>query len=441
MMQSYFHDLVDLIGAALRGAEVYTCAFSAEASDFIRFNHNRVRQAGTVTQRWLTLDLIAGRRHATGSLVLSGDLELDRARIGRSMRDLREKRAELPEDPFLLYATDVRSSERCGENHLPDSPAVVADLRTAGHGRDLVGLYTAGGIFAGFANSFGQRNWHASYSYHFGWSFHLEGGRAVKCAHAGVEWQPDRFVRTVSQATEQLAALSRPPRSVLPGRYRVYLAPAAVFDLVDLLSWGGFGLRAHRTKATPLLKMTENGVSLDPRVSILENTRDGIAPDFQEAGFIRPDRVDLITCGAYQDCLVSPRSAMEFGVPTNGASAAETPQSVEVVAGEVPAGDVLRRLGTGIYVSNLWYLNYSDRTACRITGMTRFATFWVKHGVIQAPLDAMRFDDTIYRMLGDNLLGLTSERDLILDPDTYLHRSTRSARLPGILAEDVTFTL
>jgi len=112
-----------------------------------------------------------------------------------------------------------------------------------------------------------------------------------------------------------------------------------------------------------------------------------------------------------------------------------------VVAGEVPAGDVLRRLGTGIYVSNLWYLNYSDRTACRITGMTRFATFWVKHGVIQAPLDAMRFDDTIYRMLGDNLLGLTSERDLILDPDTYLHRSTRSARLPGILAEDVTFTL
>ena len=37
-----------------------------------------------------------------------------------------------------------------------------------------------------------------------------------------------------------------------------------------------------------------------------------------------------------------------------------------------------------VYVNNVWYLNYSDRSACRMTGMTRFATFWVEHGVIQA---------------------------------------------------------
>jgi predicted Zn-dependent protease len=73
--------------------------------------------------------------------------------------------------------------------------------------------------------------------------------------------------------------------------------------------------------------------------------------------------------------------------------------------------------------------------------MTRFATFWVENGVIQAPLNVMRFDETVYRMLGDNLIGLTAEREMIFDPDTYGRRSTRTARLPGALVDDFTFTL
>ena len=44
------------------------------------------------------------------------------------------------------------------------------------------------------------------------------------------------------------------------------------------------------------------------------------------------------------------------------------------------------KLGRGVYIANLWYLNWSDRTACRMTGMTRFATFWVQDGEVQAPL-------------------------------------------------------
>ena len=73
--------------------------------------------------------------------------------------------------------------------------------------------------------------------------------------------------------------------------------------------------------------------------------------------------------------------------------------------------------------------------------MTRFATFWVENGEIQAPLNVMRFDETIYRVLGENLLGLTSEREMILDPSTYSGRSTDSGRMPGALVEDFTFTL
>ena len=87
-----------------------------------------------------------------------------------------------------------------------------------------------------------------------------------------------------------------------------------------MLAWSGFGLKDHRTEQTTLLKMVEEGVRLHPAVTLRENTRDGVSPNFQAAGFIRPDQVTLIEAGAFHDCLVSPRSAKEYDVPTNGAS-------------------------------------------------------------------------------------------------------------------------
>jgi hypothetical protein len=53
----------------------------------------------------------------------------------------------------------------------------------------------------------------------------------------------------------------------------------------------------------------------------------------------------------------------------------------------------------------------------------------------------MRFDDSIYRMLGENLLGLTCERELLLDSGTYGGRSSKSVELPGALIDGLSFTL
>jgi predicted Zn-dependent protease len=176
-------------------------------------------------------------------------------------------------------------------------------------------------------------------------------------------------------------------------------------------------------------------------VTLTENSGEGLAPRFQDEGFVKPDTVTLIENGAYKDCLISPRSAAEFGAAQNGADGYEMPSSLDMRAGTLADKDVLATLGTGIYVGNLWYLNYSDRNACRLTGMTRFATFWVENGEVAAPLNVMRFDETLYRMLGSNLVGLTAERDLLLSTDTYEARSTRSMRLPGAVIDDFRMTL
>ncbi len=105
-------------------------------------------------------------------------------------------------------------------------------------------------------------------------------------------------------------------------------------EVVQLLSWyGAFGLRAHETRETPLLRMLVEDARLSPLLSISEDTANGVAANFQSAGFVRPDSVPLIVDGAYADTLVSPRSAKEYGVPTNGATDGEYPLSVAIAPG------------------------------------------------------------------------------------------------------------
>ena len=77
----------------------------------------------------------------------------------------------------------------------------------------------------------------------------------------------------------------------------------------------------------------------------------------------------------------------------------------------------------------------------RMTGMTRFATFWVENGEVVAPLNVMRFDDSVLRMLGSELEALTVEQDLLLSASSYFNRSTASSRLPGALLKNFEFTL
>ena len=263
----------------------------------------------------------------------------------------------------------------------------------------------------------------------------------MKQGYAGLTWDAEAFGAKVALASQQLEALAREPKTVEPGRYRVYLTPAALHEVLELLASGAFSLKAHKTKQTPLLRMVEGESRLGAGVRLSEDTVHGVGPNFQSEGFLKPDEVPLIVDGAYRDCLISPRSAREFGVETNGADGSESPSAIAMAPGELPRAEILQELGTGVYVGNLWYMNFSDRSACRTTGMTRFATFWVEDGEIVAPLKVMRFDETIYRMLGENLRGLTQERDLILDAGTYFRRSTGSAHLPGALVEDFTFTL
>ena len=436
-----FDALAGAVCSAARAGERSSLLLSAESSDFIRFNRAAVRQATHVEQAVATVALAQGRRRAESRVTLAGRRDADVAALRRELEALRAMLPHLTEDPWLLLPEAPLRSERHEIGTLPTEAQLVNGVTEAAAGLDFVGFYAGGPVVRAFADSLGTRHWHHVESFHFDWCLYHAADKAVKTAYAGVQWRDDEFARRVAEGAGQLALLARPPRMLPPGAYRAWFAPMAMAELLGELGWGGFGLKARRTGTSSLMRLAHRDAVLHPDFNFFEHTALGNAPGFTAEGFGRPGRVSLVERGLATGTLANARSAQEYGVPANGANAQESPESLSLLPGRIPAAQALATLGTGIWVSNLWYLNYSDRQACRMTGLTRFACLWVEDGQPVAPIGVMRFDDSFLRMFGEGLVGLGDRAELIAESGTYLERQLGSTSTPGALVEGWKLTL
>jgi predicted Zn-dependent protease len=448
-MRAGFDALADALDAQARPGELLAATFDAEASEFVRFNDARLRQAGRVEHAHARLRLVDGERQAFHALTLPG-LGAGRDAVARAVAEgvavLRASLVDAEPDPLLDVSREPVVADDTGPDAPFDGAAFVETVVAAAGDADLVGFCAAGPLARGFCSSAGSRQWYARSGVSFDWSIHLpvdaraEGARkAVKAGWSAPALDAGALAGAIARSRADAAVMARPVRRLAPGDYRVLLAPRALADLLELLGWGGFSARAHRTGQSPLARLERGEARLSPRLSIDEDLDAGFAPGFQGDGYPRPRRVPLVAAGAFADWLVSPRTAREFGLASNAASAAESPESLRVAPGALRAEDALARLGTGVSVSNLWYLNYSDRAAGRVTGMTRFACLWVEDGEPVAPIEAMRFDDSVWRLLGDGLEALGDTCARLPATDTYDGRATGGIEAPAALLAALRF--
>ncbi|WP_455926309.1 TldD/PmbA family protein [Pseudomonas putida] len=435
-----FDTLEQWLHTQLAAGEHFSLWYSAEDSQFIRFNHGQVRQASQVKQIDATLRLIHDERHASHTLNLTGDVDTDRQRLGEALAQLRELLKVLPADPYLQLDNQMFASDRLPDGSLPGADELIEQVGALSAGLDMVGIYAGGPMYRGFASSWGGRGWHVAISASLDFSLFHANGEAVKITYAASEWDADALAAQFAEGREQLAHLGKPRKTLAPGQYRAYLAPAAVEEIIGMLQWGGFSASALATRHSPLQALQLKTASLSPQISMSEMASTGLEPLFNSEGSLRQDQV-LIEQGQLVGQMVSSRSAQEYGLAANGADQQEMPASLVMAGGKLPSADVLKALGTGLYIGNLWYLNYSDVGLARMTGMTRFASFWVEDGQIVAPIDTMRFDDSLYAMFGDNLLGLTREQSLRISTSTYSQRGAQTLLLPGVLVDRFTLTL
>src|SRR4029450_1200863 len=109
-MESYFNDVATQLDGLVPAGETHTAWFAAECSDFVRMNRGKVRQPGSVVQRYLGVELIRGARHASHLVSLTGDPATDRGAVAAGVAATRAALADAADDPHLLIATEVHSS-------------------------------------------------------------------------------------------------------------------------------------------------------------------------------------------------------------------------------------------------------------------------------------------------------------------------------------------
>ncbi len=440
-MKEYFFSISEKIMNNLNSDEHITLSINGENSEFIRINNAKVRQIGTVSDTILSIELIKNNRKIGISFTLQRNSEKDLELAIQHLEILRNNIDSLPEDPLCVIPKDYGSLDEEYKGELLSSKDSIDSLLPVMQGIDLTGIWSSGDVFIGNSNSSGQKNWFSTETFSLDYSLINPLKKMVKETYAGTKWNQSDYEAFVNLSKEKLLMLDQNSKKLDPGSYRTYIASAGVSDLVDMFSWGGVSENAIRKGRSSFIKMRDHNQKLSPCFSLKEDFSSGTVPRFNSNGEIADIKLPLIINGALKNTLVSTRTANEYKLTSNFASEGEYLRSPVMASGSISESDILSELGTGVYLSNLHYLNWSDQLGGRITGMTRYACFWVENGEIVSPIEDMRFDDTIYNFFGENLESVTSKSRLNPSVGTYGGRDLGGVHCPGIILSSFQLTL
>lgn len=443
--EQQFNLVSQVLFSALQSNEAATLKVTGEKSHFVRFNQGKVRQCGHVGDASVSIKLVRSKRSVDVNMQLSiidqNSAETNNSAVLKALADLRVLADAIPEDPFVIFPENLGSSHNEMKGHTLSTELNIDRLIEPLSHLDATGYYAAGPSFRGLANSAGQRHWFSSESFFVDYSLYLPNEKSVKLYYSGNDWDDAKFKKQVDDGARQLKVLEAKPRTVPPGRYRTYLAPAAVSDLVSMFSWHGISEGSLRRGESSLRALRDKSKTLSSQFGLRENFEKIHVPRFNSYGEVATNQIDLISHGKLVNTLISRRTAKEYGVESNGASPYEGIRAPEVLMGKLSEKDILKQLGTGLYLSNLHYLNWSDVQGGRVTGMTRYACFWVENGTIVAPIENLRWDESLYHYFGEGLVGVTDFQELIPDTSTYGERALGGTLVPGMLVDGFTFTL
>jgi len=440
-MEDIFNHLSDQLFSHLKKDEHLIISFDGENSQFIRFNNASIRQTGCVDDATMELKYIANGRTCHGAFTVSGDQDIDIQRGEYEIDRMRMEAKEIPADPFLVMPKNAGSSHEVKNvSGLPFDNAVSA-LIPVMDGIDFVGIWVNGKMYRGNANSVGQRHWFETDSHCLDYSLVTPSHQMVKGCYAGGDWNQENYEEYVENSKSKLKIMNRKPIKVDTGEYKTWFEAAAVADFLGMFSWNGISEASLRQGCSGFGRMRHEDVRLSPKLSLAEDFSPGLCPKFNSEGEVSSDSLSLIENGELKNTLVSSRSAKEYNLDSNYAESGEYLRSPRMAPGNLSHSNVLKELDKGLYLSNIHYLNWSDNSGGRITGLTRYACFWVENGEIVAPIKTMRFDDSFYNFFGNQLLDVEDNLTVVPETSTYEKRSLGATTCPGILVNSFALTL
>lgn len=416
-----------------------TTSLDAESSLFVRYNNHRVRQNSQVEQATAKVLLTWQQKsyRFSYSLTSQPDDDLKKLKVP-FLKILKDWDNLLSENVDFKIAPKQSSSLYWWSEYNPNQ--ILNFISNATSHVDFTGLVTIGPVLNCVRNSNGVNHEFLTELVIVDYSLY-DGPRAVKGLYSARNWNENEFTQRLRQTQSLLEMMKKPRVELKPEAYRVYLGPSAVSEMSQMLNWGAVSQRSYKLGRNPLKRLIEKEALLSPLFSVSEDFSLGMGPQFNSLGEETPPLIQIIQKGSLKNLLTSTKSAIEFNVESNLAEEDEGFRSMSIDTGTLKRDQILSSLGTGIFISNLHYLNWSNPMDARITGMTRYACFWVEKGQIQGPIADLRFDDTLFDLWGEDLESVTDFAELEPQATTYLQRHLGGKRVPGMLIKKMKFTL
>jgi len=444
--RSQFNAVAEFVFSKLDlSAEEVVLNLHAEQSEFVRFNQSKVRQNTQVVQKEISLRYQHNQRTTTFSWQLTDDLKWNLSTVEDILQRARQEAAVLPVDPAYSPLEKYESSEQVLGETTPTLQTWWPELRSIISELDFVGLWCSGPLIRACATSLGTTHFFANHDFFFDFSLYTVNAdgenKACKGFYCDDKFNLAKLVEQIADCQKLLPVLARKNQRVQKGEYRTYLSPAAVADFIGTMSWGGFSYDAYKAGFCGMQQLADGAQKLSSQFSLVENYTLGLSPRFSSRGNQLPERIEIVSQGQLKSLLTSQRSEKKYSVKGNQAADSEMLLSTEVAKGQLSKANVLNELETGLYLTQVHYLNWSDRYHGKITGMTRYAAFWVEKSEIVAPIYDLRFDESVYRVFGSQLLQLTDFTERSVSAATYDSRSTGGTVTPGDLVDNFRYVL
>lgn len=440
LQSSYFEILAKKVFKELANDEALTLSLNGEETYFARLSQGKVRQVTDLNQAYVEAKYFKGQKTLSFSVPFKAD-ENDFEHVMTKLKQKREWIDVLPEDPYLVRPKYYGVTKDENLKEMPEPDQMLAEVLSASREVDLAGVFSCGDIVRATINSEGQFHWFKTRNFYLDYSLYNDKQKAVKSLYAGSDWNSEELKRNIAESTHLLSLMNRPSKKIERGDYRVYLAPSAVSELLGTLSWGGVSMGAHQRGNGSLKDLWQKKKSLSPKFTLKEDYSLGLSPRFNDSGEVSSAELAIIEEGILKNFLVSSRTSNEYKVESNFADDYEGMRSPVIKTGDLKREDILKELGTGLFISDLHYLNWSDRETARITGMTRYACFWVENGEIVSPIEDLRFDESYYSFFGEKLERLTDFASISPSTGSYSQRDVGGTKAPGILVSEFKFTL
>ncbi len=213
----------------------------------------------------------------------------------------------------------------------------------------------------------------------------------------------------------RVAMNSRNPKSLHDGKYTVILSPAAVGQLLILLSFMGFGCKTlHQKRSFMAGRIGEKIAGENFTVyddandeSFASMTIDYEGTPRQKVSLIENGVAKGVVYNSYYANLMETKSTGHALPPTN--TFGPYPKNLVVAGGERRTEDLVRSTQKGLLINHFWYLNYLNPLRTMVTGTTRDGLFLVENGEITSPVRNMRTNQSILEAFS-NIEEISSER-------------------------------